>query len=131
MADGSASAQAAVSTETKKKIVYKPTFARVIIEREIQTQQGGVLIPETIAKRHARCEGIVIAVGPTADESIKVGSHVVFGRHAGTWLDATYAPVRNPQTGQPFGIADKDDGTLFLCADEDILCIIEDEQTIN
>lgn len=130
MADGSVAACAAVSQGTKKKIAYKPLFARVLIEREIQTQQGGVLIPETIAKRHARCEGIVIAVGPTADESVKIGSHVVFGRHAGTWLDATYAPVRGSD-GKPFGIADKDDGTLFLCLDEDILCVIEDQKTVN
>lgn len=126
MADG-----CSVSQETKKQFTYKPLFARVLIQREIQEVSGGVIIPETIAKRHARCEGIVIARGPSADESIKVGDHVVFGRHAGTWLDATYAPVRHPQTGQPFGITDKDDGTLFLCMDEDILCVIEDTKTVN
>lgn len=107
-------------------VVYRPLFGRVLIKREVQeVSQGGIMIPETIAKRHARCEGVVIAKGPTADESIEIGAQVIFGRHAGTWLDATYAPVRNPQTGQPFGIADKDDGTLFLCQDEDILAVIE------
>lgn len=117
-------AEAAV-VKLKKEVEYQPLFARVLIRREIQENVGGIMIPETIAKRHARCEGIVVAKGPTADESIEIGSHVIFGRHAGTWLDATYAPVRNPQTGQPFGIADKDDGTLFLCADEDILVVIK------
>lgn len=118
MADGSTA---------KADVSYAPLFARVLIKREVQTESGGVLIPETIAKRHARCEGIVIAKGPTADESIEIGKRVIFGRHAGTWLDATYAPVRNPQTGQPFGITDKDDGTLFLCADEDILAVVEEK----
>lgn len=115
MADGSVTAKAEVS--------YAPLFGRVLIKREVQTQSGGVLIPETIAKRHARCEGEIIAKGPSADESIKVGDRVIFGRHAGTWLDATYAPVRGPN-GQPFGITDKDDGTLFLCQDEDLLAVI-------
>lgn len=130
MADGSLAARAAISSETKQKIVYKPLFARVLIQRETQTKIGNVLIPENIQRRHARCEGIVVDKGPNADESIKVGARVCFGRHAGTWMDATYSPVKGPQ-GQMLGISDADDGTLFLCMDEDILCIIEDPQTVN
>lgn len=103
---------------------YKPLFGRVIIERVIETKRGSVLIPEHLAKRHSRSEGVVVAKGPAADESIQVGQHVIFGKHAGTWLDNTYSPATTPQ-GQA-GLKDNGDGTLFLCQDEDILAIVEE-----
>lgn len=108
----------------------KPKFARVLIKREVQKQtSGGIILPDTAAKRHASCEGIIIGLGETAgwlqtyDESgnpinkqiFKIGDHVIFGRHAGAWLDATYG-----KTGEA-----NDDGTLFICADEDILAVKE------
>ena len=97
-------------------VKYRPLFGRVLIKREIEEKRGSILLPN--AKKHARSEGNVIAVGPTADQSIKIGDHVIFGRHAGTWLDSTYT-----------GAAENEDGTLFLCQDEDILATIsKDEQ---
>jgi len=101
---------------------YRPLFGRVLIRREIHEKVGSVLLPETIAKRHARCEGKVIAKGDTA-EGVKVGDHVIFGRNAGAWLDNTYSLAKgiNGQTG----VKDNDDGTLFICQDEDILAVVE------
>lgn len=90
---------------------YQPLFSRVIIQRELREKTaGGIIIPD--AKRHARLEGIVNAVGPGVD-AVKPGDRVMFGRHAGTWLDASYT-----------GKEDNDDGTLFICQDEDILAIV-------
>jgi co-chaperonin GroES (HSP10) len=117
-----------VTEQKKKKVTYKPLFARVLIERQIHEKIGNVLLPENIQKRHAKCEGIVVDKGPTADASIPIGAHVIFGRHAGTWLDATYSLTRNAQGQQMPVVSDNDDGTMFLCQDEDILCVIEDEQ---
>lgn len=95
-----------------KRIKYKPIFARVLIEREITKKTtGGIYIPDTTAKRHAACEGEIVALGETASETLKVGQRVLFGRHAGTWIDGSLTK-------------DADDGTLFLCQDEDILAII-------
>ena len=96
-----------------KRVKYKPIFARVLIEREIiKKTTGGIYIPDATAKRHAACEGTIVALGETASETLKEGQKVLFGRHAGTWIDGSLAN-------------DKDDGTLFLCQDEDILAIIE------
>ena len=114
-----------VKLSDKKEVTYKPLFARVLIRREVFEKIGNVLIPENIQKRHAKCEGVVIDKGPTADASIIVGSRVMFGRHAGTWLDATYSMVRDARGQQLSAVSDNDDGTLFLCQDEDILAIIE------
>lgn len=94
-----------------KFVKYKPVFARVLIEREIKKEtKGGIIIPN--AKKHASHEGIILALGETASEIFKVGQRVLFGRHAGTWIDGSMRE-------------DTDDGTLFLCQDEDILAIIE------
>lgn len=90
---------------------YRPLFGRVLIRREVEEKRGSIILPD--AKRHARCEGVVVRVGETA-EGVKEGDRVVFGRHAGAWLDNTYSN----------GI-EKDDGTLFICQDEDILCVRE------
>lgn len=103
---------------------YKPLFARVIIKREIQEKsKGGIIIPN--AKKHAKAEGEVVAVGPTASEDITIGSHVIFGKHAGTWLDSTYSEQQvKTQVGIQTTQIENDDGTLFMCQDEDILAII-------
>lgn len=100
---------------------YKPKFGRVIIKREIKEKSaGGIIIPD--AKRHATCIGIIESLGETAglienqEKSIfNIGDKVVFGRHSGAWLDATYG-----QAG------DNDDGSLFICQDADILAVVED-----
>lgn len=100
---------------------YAPLFARVLIKREIEEKRGSIILPD--AKRHARSEGKVVACGPTADEHIKVGDHVIFGKHAGAWLDGTYSQIKDARG--VVGMKDNNDGTLFICMDEDILAIVE------
>jgi chaperonin GroES len=92
-------------------VKYQPIFARVLIKREInEKSSGGIIIPN--AKRHATAEGEILALGETASEILKVGQKVRFGKHSGAWLDPS----------------DKegDEGTLFICQDEDILAIISE-----
>lgn len=112
----------------------KPKFGRVLIKREITKKTaGGIYIPENAAKRHAACEGIIVGLGETAGftetyiqdeggnwvphvvQTLKVGQRVQFGRHSGTWLDG-----KLNDKGE-----DTDEGTLFLCQDQDILTEIE------
>lgn len=104
------------------EINYRPLFGRVLIKREVANKSNGVIIPETIAKRHARCEGKVIAKGATA-EGVELGDHVIFGRNAGAWLDNTYSMAKTAVGG--IGVQDNNDGTLFICQDEDILAVVE------
>lgn len=91
---------------------YRPLFGRVIIKREIEQKKGSIIVPTHIAKRHSRSEGVVIAIGDQV-EGVKVGDAVIFGKHAGTWLDSTYSDK-----------GENEDGTLFMCQDEDILAVI-------
>lgn len=107
---------------------YLPKFGRVLIERDVKDKtNGGIILPN--AQKHAACEGVIVALGETAGwvETIEsgervnkqifsVGDKVIFGRHAGTWLDATYT-----QSGA------NDDGKLFMCADADILAVIKED----
>lgn len=109
-------------------VKYEPKFGRVLIKREIREKVGSIIIPD--AKRHATCEGIIVALGETAGwaetfdsngeripiQTLCVGDKVIFGRHAGTWLDATYG-----QKGEM-----NDDGSLFMCQDADILAIVRE-----
>jgi len=107
-------------------VCYQPKFGRVLIERVVEEKsKGGVIIPN--AKRHASCQGKIIALGETAGWTdtfdsegepqvvrvFKIGDEVMFGRHTGAWLDATYT------NGEQ-----NDDGKLFICQDADILCVI-------
>lgn len=101
-------------------VKYQPKFGRVIIKREVNDKTAGGIIL-TDAKRHATCEGVIAALGETAGwvevpnqgqiQTMHIGDRVVFGRHAGAWLDASYG---------------NDDGTLYICRDEDILAIIKE-----
>lgn len=111
-------------------IKYKPKFSRVLIRREVREKVGSIIIPDNQAKRHAKCEGIIVAMGETAGftesynennesviiQTMKVGDHVLFGRHSGAWLDSGYTEKGD----------EKDDGTLFICQDQDILAVIEE-----
>lgn len=108
---------------------YHPIFGRVLLERKTLSKVGSIIIPEDQRKRQAVCKGKIVALGETAGwtttyddagnpkivRSIKVGDTVSFGRHAGTWLDASYGMAAN----------DKDDAPYFLCLDEDLLGVIE------
>lgn len=111
----------------ESSVNYEPKFGRVIIKREIKEKVGSIILPD--AKRYARCEGVITAMGETAGwveiyqdgervpvQNMKIGDYVIFGRHAGAWLDATY------MNGN-----ENDDGTLFICQDADILCVVKGE----
>lgn len=111
-------------------IKYQPKFSRVLIRREIKEKIGSIILPGDQAKRHAKCEGVIVAMGETAGftesyneqgesiviQTMKVGNHVLFGRHSGAWLDSNYTDKGD----------EKDDGTLFICQDQDILAVIEE-----
>lgn len=107
-------------------IKYQPKFGRVLIKREVKTvSSGGIIIPDSMVKKNASCEGVIVALGETAGwtesydsagdpvtiQTLKIGDKVVFGRHAGAWLDMTSES--------------KDDGTLYICQDQDILATVE------
>lgn len=108
----------------------KPKFGRVLIKREVtEKSRGGIIIPDTAAKRNASCEGIIVGLGETAGwievyqdgqlvptKTMNIGDKVIFGRHSGAWLDATYG-----QKGEQ-----NDDGSLFICQDADILAVIKE-----
>lgn len=98
------------------KTTYRPIFGRVLIKRAVEEKKGSILLPQHIQKKHARNEGVVIAKGPTA-EGVEVGEKVIFGKHSGTWLDSTYSETTEA-TDTPY----------FLCVDEDILLVIEEEK---
>lgn len=98
---------------------YRPLFGRVLIQRDVEEKKGSIMIPAHLQQRHSRNEGVVIALGPTA-EGVKLGDRVVFGKHAGTWLDKTYSVTVEAQA-TPY----------FLCQDEDILLVIDKDQDID
>lgn len=114
----------------ESSVKYEPKFGRVLIKREVKGKIGNIFI--TDAKRHASCQGVIVALGESAGwteayddkgqqtpvQNMKVGDKVIFGRHSGAWLDATYSGNG----------ADNDDGSLFICQDEDILCVIKEDK---
>jgi co-chaperonin GroES (HSP10) len=109
---------------------YEPKFGRVLIERELKEKSaGGIILPDN--KKHAACIGKVVALGETAGwtetyddqhdrivvQTLKVNDKVIFGRHSGAWLDATY----DARGGE------NDDGKLFICQDQDILAVVKEQ----
>lgn len=121
----------ATTATDPSSVKYEPKFGRVLIRREIKEKtSGGIIIPESAAKRNASCEGVITALGETAGitesydaegerivmRTLKIGDRVIFGRYSGSWLDATYT-----SKGE-----DADDGTLFICQDQDILAVIKE-----
>lgn len=90
----------------------KPYFARVLIKRELKEKVGSIFIPENIRKRHAACIGEVVAVGSDADPSIEEGQTVMFGQHAGAWLDRNFNPLSEEKV--------EDEGAYFILQDEDL-----------
>lgn len=104
-------------------VKYQPKFGRVLIKRKVEeVTKGGIILTENTAKRHATCEGVIIALGETAGwvevqgqdiQTLNVGDNVIFGKHAGAWIDATYG-------------ANNNEGTLFICSDADILAVIRE-----
>jgi co-chaperonin GroES (HSP10) len=126
---------------TAKHVSYTPKFGRVLIERQVSEKVGSIYLPQAQQRRTAACVGKIVGLGETAgwiqqpvegsDQLIhkqifKIGDQVLFGRHAGAWLDETYSSFRDPKSGQA-GMKSNDDGTLFICQDADILAVINDE----
>lgn len=108
---------------------YRPLFGRVVIERQVTAKtKGGIIIPDNQQKRMATANGTIVALGETAglsnfrDEAgeektvrvLKLGDKVIFGRHAGSWLDSTYSATEKD-----------DEAKFFICQDEDILAVEE------
>lgn len=117
-------------------IKYEPKFGRVLIRREIREKTaGGIILPDSARKRNASCDGIIVALGETAGwteaynsqgelnptQTLKVGQKVIFGRHSGAWLDATYGADGR----------ENDDGSLFICQDQDILAVIHEQKQVK
>lgn len=105
----------------------KPKFGRVLIEREVKEKtEGGIILPDNQVQRQAPCVGVIKDLGETAGwvevphqgyiQSMKIGDKVIFGKHSGAWLDATYGNK-----------GDNDDGKLYICQDADILAIIKED----
>lgn len=89
--------------------MIEPLFNRVLLKRPIEdVSKGGIIIPN--AKSHAESKGEILAVGPSADDSVKalIGKTVVFGRFAGDWL-------KDKETGVEY----------FLCNDDDLLGVVQ------
>lgn len=107
---------AVVEKDPDKRIPFEPLFARVLIWRDVHEKTtGGIILPN--AKRHAPSRGVVMAVGPTCDQSITVGMEVVFGKYAGTWLDENGSQLDPDKIECSKG--------WFVCADEDIICVVK------
>lgn len=97
----------------------KPLFGRVLLERNRVEKIGNILIPDMAKERHASLKCRVLALGDNAD-GVKPGDTVLIGRNAGAWLDKDGNPV--PSEPEPGEVA------YFIVQDEDILCIVQDEQ---
>ena len=92
-------------------MALRPLFARVLLKREVLRKVGSIIIPESSQDRHARCLGEIVAMGPDATATLRVGDKVVFGKYAGTWLD---------ENGK-----DNSEGEYYIVQDEDILARVE------
>lgn len=110
----------------ESSVNYQPKFGRVLIKREVSDKIGSIIVPN--AKKIANCVGKIVGLGETAGwtesydekgeriviQTLKIGDEVIFGRHSGAWVDSTF----NPRGEQ------NDDGSLFICQDQDILCVL-------
>ncbi|RJO72854.1 MAG: hypothetical protein C4523_02465 [Myxococcales bacterium] len=91
-----------------------PLFARVLLQRE--KLKTSIIIPDIAAKRNAPCIGTVLKTGDTCEDRIKglVGKKVLFGQHAGTWINEDGTAVADPLKAE-----------FFMCMEEDLLGVIE------
>jgi len=98
----------------------RPLVARVLCKREEAQKHGSILLPPSAEKRLAATVIEVIAVGATADKSIRPGHKYIVGQHAGTWINDLGTPMPDGNTAE-----------YYLCNDEDILCEIMEPSTEN
>lgn len=95
----------ATATATKKKIKFRPTEDRVLldpVEGEEKTA-GGIILPDAAREKPQR--GIVIAVGPgklldsgnRGEMGVSMGDEVFYGKYSGTEIEfgtETYVVLR-------------------------------------
>jgi chaperonin GroES len=85
----------ATATATKKRIKFRPTEDRVLIEplEAEDTTTGGIILPDTAKEKPQR--GTVIAVGPgkllksgkRGEMNLSMGDEVVYGKYSGAEID--------------------------------------------
>jgi co-chaperonin GroES (HSP10) len=101
-----------IPTELPTHIVVEqlqPQFDKLIIARERPDKVGSVLLPDTAKAYMSKNLGRIVAVGPNADENLKVGQAVIFGRSAGDWQ-------KLPGSEQE----------VFFALDTDIICVVKE-----
>lgn len=89
------------------KIPFTPLFARVLLKRDKVEKVGSIILPDSAANKYNPEEGIIVAVGHTADEVLTdlVGKKVMFAKYSGAWLKIQ---------GEEY----------FMCQDEDLLGVV-------
>ena len=85
----------ATATASKRKIKFRPTEDRVLVEpREAdETTAGGIILPDSAREKPQR--GIIIASGPgklldsgkRGEMGVKVGDEVFYGKYSGTEIE--------------------------------------------
>ena len=85
----------ATATATKRKIKFRPTDDRVLVEpcEAEETTSGGIILPDTAREKPQR--GTVIAIGPgklldsgkRGQMSLSVGDEVFYGKYSGTEVE--------------------------------------------
>ncbi len=83
------------ATATNKKIKFRPTEDRVLVEpvEADEKTTGGIILPDSAREKPQR--GIVIAAGPgklldsgkRGEMSASVGDEVFYGKYSGTEID--------------------------------------------
>lgn len=89
------------------KIPFTPLFARVLLKRDKVEKVGSIILPDSATNKYNPEEGIIVAIGHTADEVLKdlIGKKVMFAKYSGAWLKIK---------GEEY----------FMCQDEDLLGVI-------
>lgn len=83
------------ATATKKKIKFRPTEDRVLVEpmEADEKTTGGIILPDSAREKPQR--GIVIAVGPgklldsgrRGEMGVSLGDEVFYGKYSGTEIE--------------------------------------------
>ena len=76
-----------------------PFFDYVLVKRIIEKETaGGIIIPETTAKKHSSHRGKILAIGPSCEANIDIGDTVIFGQYAGSWINVEGKGAARPDT---------------------------------
>lgn len=88
-------------------IPFTPLFARVLLKRDKVEKIGSIILPDNASNKYNPEEGILVALGHTADEILNdlIGKKVMFAKYSGAWIKIQ-------------GIE------YFMCQDEDILGVV-------